>query len=108
MKIYSCTGYGNGAVFVTPGTHYPTNTDWMSEGEDGKRKPIQFTVQFRAGVTDVPESLGRYMIAQKLAYASPQKIAAPSTLQAFEDLIPKYRTPIAVGRPLFEVSRDHQ
>jgi hypothetical protein len=107
MKIYS-GGYGNGIVFVSPGAHYPNNSDWMSVGEaDGKtiRKPIQFTVQFKAGVAEVPDSLGEYMIAQKLARGSPIVLITPPTILAADDLKPHYAKPIPVGRPMGEVLR---
>lgn len=107
MKIYS-GGYGNGTTFVSPGAHHPENSEWMSVGEEGGRavrKPIQFTVQFKAGVAEVPDSLGRYMIDQKLAKSSPLILIEPPTVQAIEDLKPKYAKPISVGRPMGDVLR---
>lgn len=106
MKIYSGTGYGNGIIFVTPGAHYPTNSDWISVLQDDQgrtiRKAIQLTVQFKNGVAEVEDSLGEYMIAQKLARSSPVILLTPPNLLAIDDLKPKYAKPIPVGRPLRE------
>ena len=78
----------------------------MSVGEsDGKtvRKAIQFTVKFTAGVAEVPDSLGEYMIAQKLARSSPIVLVEPSTILSADALKPKYARPISVGRPMRDV-----
>jgi hypothetical protein len=108
MKVYSGTGYGNGTMFVTPGTHYPENSDWVmvTQGDDGKtvRRPIQFSVPFRNGVAEVPESLGKYMIDRQMAKRSPVIIATPPAIKAMQDIaLPHYAKPIAVGRPMNDV-----
>ncbi len=101
MKIYSQSMYGNGMIFVTPGKDHPETSEWVrvDRDADGRetRTPIQFAVQFKAGMAVVPSSLGRYMIAHKLASASPLVVPEPPLLVRAEPM--RYAKPIAVGEP---------
>ena len=68
MKVYNHYSYGNGTVFVSPGAHHPETADWV----DPKTKvPIMFTVKFKNGIAEVDDNMGRYLVKQKLAQASP-------------------------------------
>ena len=102
MKIYSASMYGNGTLFVTPGSEHPENIDWVKVSTDAEgrtvRQPIQFAVKFRNGETEVPDGLGRYLLDKKMASASRVIVPTPPTLQVVEG--PKYAKPIPVGRPL--------
>ena len=53
-------------VFVQPGREFP-NSDWLDEAG----APRMFAVEFRAGVAEVPDNLGQYMIDRELAQGSP-------------------------------------
>ncbi len=49
-------------VFIQPGNDYPIS-DWL----DGDRRPRLFQIVFMAGVAEVPDNLGQYMIDKGLA-----------------------------------------
>lgn len=103
MKIYSNSMYGRGTVFVSPGRDHPETSEWIRSSSDGEgrpvQEPVQFTVTFKAGMAEVPENLGKYMIAHKLAVRSP--LILPASFEPnVDDGRPKYAKPIEVGRPL--------
>lgn len=56
-------------VIVAPAGHLPKEFEaaswWDDTGE--KRKPLQFNVVFHYGEAEVPDDLGRYMVAAGLA-----------------------------------------
>jgi hypothetical protein len=53
-------------LYVQPGREFP-NSDWL----DAEGAPRMFTVEFSAGVAEVPDNLGQYMIDRELAQSSP-------------------------------------
>lgn len=107
MKVYSNSMYGRGTLFVTPGTDHPETSDWFEQRMDDEgraiRAPTQFAVTFKNGEAEVSDQLGRYLIDRKMASKRPQKIVLPQS----ESLIqgrPQYAKPIAVGRPLEQIT----
>jgi hypothetical protein len=48
-----------------------------SEFKDMDGKPILISVQFKDGVADVPDNLGRFLIDNHLAAKSQQRILVP-------------------------------
>lgn len=103
MKIYNNGSYGRATIFVTPGRDHPENSDWIKVGRDGEgreiREPLQITVKFENGVADVPDGLGRYLVAKQMARRSP--IIQRTDLDAG---VPVRPAPMSVGRPLNELA----
>lgn len=132
MLIFCETGYGNGAIFVTPGADLPADPlaavkkllgrkksidpmalaaskhpEWfkvtLTEGKQ-TLQALQITVKFREGMADVSDALGKYLVDKGYAAASPLPIRVPTTVSSWEDVaIIKYKKPIAVGQPLAEI-----
>ena len=73
MKVYR---HGekeqNLALHVQPGIKVDD-----SDFKDMDGKPILITVQFRDGMADVPDNLGRYLVDNQLASKSRQRILVP-------------------------------
>jgi hypothetical protein len=105
MKVYSDSMYGRGTIFVTPGNEHPENSEWVrvTHDDDGRevRQALQLAVTFKAGMAEVSDGLGRYLINHKLAKRSPLIIPEPLEQRILSAPI-LYQTPIAVGRPLVE------
>lgn len=109
MQVYS-GGYGNGTIFVSPGAHDPDrkHEEWFVQGQDESGKdvyrPVQFKIKFTDGSAEVPDALGRYMVAEGLAKSSPVQMvlgAVQSSFDALSKIV--YKKPIAVGCDLSEV-----
>lgn len=70
MRIYS-TGFRAFSVpethvFVTPGRHPEADpAEWHEGG-----KPVMFDIVLRYGVAEVPEPLGKFMVANGMASPS--------------------------------------
>ena len=75
MKIFNYGSRGRATIFVSPGADHPETSDWVKLTKDDSgneyREPLQFTVRFKDGMADVPQALGMYLIAKKLAQKSP-------------------------------------
>lgn len=82
MKVYA-TGFKafetrSTHVFVTPGQAPAVDpAEWYSDEE--KTIPIMFDVEFRFGVAEVADPLGKYMVANGIANRSkfimPRRVA---------------------------------
>src|ERR1700733_4513760 len=102
MQVYSEVGYGNGTIFVTPGVHHPENKDWvvLGQSESGADvfRPVMLTVKFKDGAAEVPDALGKYLVAEGLAKFSAVQVAVAVGQAAFDKLAKiVYSKPIAVG-----------
>lgn len=64
MKVYRTQK--NITVQVQPGTKHPETAAFL----DAEKNPILFSVLFENNVAKVIEPVGKYMIAEKLAYPS--------------------------------------
>jgi hypothetical protein len=69
MKVYRMNGErGPHRLHVTPGFFRQDVSEWMQQ--DGKT-PVCFVVVFKDGMAEVPDSLGKYMLDEKLVQRSP-------------------------------------
>lgn len=64
MKVYRAQK--NITVQVQPGTKHPETTAFL----DAEKNPILFSVKFEDYAAKVIEPVGKYMIAENLAYPS--------------------------------------
>jgi hypothetical protein len=111
MTVYNGGSQGRATIFVTPGEDHPEVREWISEIKDERgevidRRPIMLTVRFEAGAAEVPENLGKYMIACQLASRKPVAIQPRAFVTADPALAPAppKMKPMAVGRSIGEVA----
>ena len=74
MKVYT-TGekssvQSNYFLSICPGEHLGAEAAETSEWFDEKNQPLQFHVEFKHGIADVPENIGRYLVKHGLASKS--------------------------------------
>ena len=92
MRVYWPMGQRNHTVVCTPATD-PEGAG-VSDFLDPAGKPRQFTVEFVGGVaSNLPDPLGRYLIAKGLANKTP--IIAPKDARAVaEDMMMQERVKV--------------
>lgn len=73
MKIYLKAGRRDHRMYVAPGADDPSNSEWIEP--DGAVRQIK--VDFVAGAAEVPDSLGRWMLAQKMVQRHPSTLIIP-------------------------------
>jgi hypothetical protein len=54
-------------MYATPGAAHPETTDFL----DANGKPVTMTIEFKDGVAEVPDNLGRFLIDTGVAKGSP-------------------------------------
>lgn len=67
MNVFLPGSRGLHRLYEMPGKVHPETSDFL--GPDGK--PVLMTIEFRDGVAEVPDNLGRFLIDAGCAKASP-------------------------------------
>lgn len=67
MKVFLPGSRGLHRLYAMPGNVHPETTDFL--GADGK--PTLMTIEFKDGVAEVPDNLGRFLVDTDAAKASP-------------------------------------
>ena len=67
MQVYLPTDSASHTMYVCPAADKTVGDDIPSEWVDADNKPLSFTVQFVAGRAEVPDSVGKYLVAKRLA-----------------------------------------
>ncbi len=110
-SVYTDSMYGRGALFVAPGVDHPDNPAWVKTrtNTDGGTVAdiVQFTIRFIDGEARVSEALADYLVRNRHAKRSPvrQRPAPQPGILPIAESMPKYKTPISVGRPVEEFER---
>ena len=80
MKVYT-TGekssvQSNYFLSICPGEHLGAEAAETSDWFNDKNQPLQFHIEFKHGIADVPDSIGKYLVAHGLAAKSRLKLPA--------------------------------
>lgn len=71
MRIYAIGDNASRAAetiqAVAPGAYPGAKSDGPADWFDGEGRPVTIKVHYKDGAADVPDELGRLMLAQKLA-----------------------------------------
>lgn len=72
MKVYYSGGFRDHQAFVTPardpiGIKGGVDSSWL---EDDGETPKMLVVNFRGGIAEVPDALGKYLVASGMAKRS--------------------------------------
>ncbi|WP_024516836.1 hypothetical protein [Bradyrhizobium sp. Tv2a-2] len=74
MKVYSRGSNPTSTLYICPAAD--TTGEVPAEWVDDNNSPLQFTIEFRHGAAEVPDPIGKYLIAR--GYAKKTKLILPT------------------------------